>query len=472
MKISSQQKWLIYPAAFLALILAFELIRVGYDSDSPAFLDGYIRRGVEYTLLNGIYILWLVKGIRSHPSSDQTAEADRYSLQDFSTLIKPGAIFLIAAWMSYPATTDPYLYLHYGMVALSSYNPYLVPAGDFTSQFSSLSPWSQTATYGPISLAFFMIAAATSSISIGVGIYSLKTLFLLIHLLNSYLIWNQVKTFERGNFITIAYLINPIILFEQVGNARVDVLLCTALILLVKFLIEGRYVRSVAAIWLGILSKTLPIIWAPLLGVFLLKLRRWKSIAFSLFLSIMLLFILSQTLLTEAHAWISLLNPGVAWHNAGSFHDILNRLLTLAKPFLPALIVQKQAGLVWLFKICTYILYCLYYAWICLRTFFRRHYTAFELILDLGWVTLTLFLFATPWYQPWYATVLICFVALLNFRSPFFCFVALTYSVCSTVVYYLFAGGSEFIPLLFASIMTVVPTTLLLLLKSKITQGM
>ena len=455
----SKQRWFVWLAVILAAIFCAETIMAG--SDSATFSSAYLRRGIEYSLLNGLYLIWLIEGIQRQESTLAT-EDSRSNLRYFSDVIKVGLFFLIAAGLSYPSTTDPYLYLHYGSMSLNGINPYLIPPKDFISPFSSLSPWTQTSTYGPISIGFFMVAAAASSIGIAASIYTLKTFFLLVHILNSYLIWREVKLSENRGFMTLAYLINPIILFEQVGNARVDVLLCTALILLVSYLKRGNYTGSIIAAWAGILAKTLPIIWLPVLAVFILRERRWKSIAIATFLSILLLFMLSQTLLTEPKTWISLLNPGVKWQSAGSFHDLLSGLLSFAKPILPGLFIEKKAGVVSLFKTLTYILYCFYYLWICFKVYFSRQYEAFNLAVELGWLTLALFLFATPWYQPWYATVLLCFVALLNFGAPFFCVTALTYSVCSAVAYYIFAGAPEPIPLFIASLITVVPTTALL----------
>jgi alpha-1,6-mannosyltransferase len=465
----SKQSWFIWLAIILSVIFCFETIVAYSNPSSTSFLSAYVRRGIEYSLLNGLYLIWLVEGIQQRKLDHSAIEDCKLTYQRFSDVIKVSLLFLITALISYPVTSDPYLYLHYGTMGLNGVNPYLIPAKDFASQFSSFFPWTQTSTYGPISTSFFIVAAAGRSVSVAVGVYILKTLFFIIHTINSYLIWNEMKGAEHRAFITLAYLINPIILFEQVGNCRVDVLLCTTLILLIGLLRQGNYIGSVIAAWAGILSKTLPIIWLPVLGVFLLRSQRWKSIAIAAFLSILLLLALSQTLFTEPRAWVSLLNPGVKWQSAGSFHDILNGLLSFTKPVLPTFFIEKQAGIVALFKTFTYGLYCLYYAWICFRVYFNRQYTAANLALQLGWLTLILFLLATPWYQPWYATILLCFAALLNFAAPFFCLAVLTYSVCSTVAYYIFAGTPAQALLFIASVITVIPTTVLLFFRSRFT---
>jgi alpha-1,6-mannosyltransferase len=452
---------LYYLALVLSLVIGADLALHPYSPDAPTFLSGYVRRGLEYALLNGVYLIWLFQEIQYQKKLQAEVQVDPPVPQSFSRLLRLSMGFLFAAWMGFPATSDPFLYLHLGVMSWSGHNPYLTGAGDVISQFSPSLAWFQTATYGPVSLGVFM--AVTGIVSSVVGsIYLLKTLFLLVHLVNAALIWNETQQSRMGSFITLAYLMNPILLFEQVGNARVDVLVCTSLILLVGSLRKGHYVQGAIALLLGIFSKTLPIIWVAQWGMFLLRSKRWKSIGVSIFLAIVLVLILFQTLLPTPKAWVSLLNPGVAWQTAGSFHDILNQGLTLAKSILPLFISEKQGGLVRLLKILTYLLYCGYYAWICGQAYFSRRYSASHLVSDMGWATLILFLFATPWYQPWYATILLCFVALLNFAAPRFCLIAITYAVCSTVAYYIFSGVAHSVSLLIASIITVIPTTLLL----------
>jgi alpha-1,6-mannosyltransferase len=455
----------------LAVVLAFslgidDLAVHPYNPDSPTFLSHYVRQGIEYALLNGLYLIWLIKAIRLRSTQPEEQTAHHFA-QNFRPLIQPGLLFLFAAWIAYPNTGDPYGYLHFGKMVWSGYNPYLTPGGDFTSQFSPFLAWFQTSTYGVVSLGVFMLVTAGSVLSVTGSIYFLKTLFLLLHLVNTYLIWNATKLSHSRALITLAYFINPILLFEQVGNARVDILLCTTLILLTHSLRKGHYVNAVIAMLLGIFSKTLPVIWVAQLGVFLMRSKRWKSIGISACWAIAFFFILSQTVFTEPKAWLSLLNPGVVWQTAGSFHDILNNALTIAKPFLPSFISENQGRLVRLFKLLTYFLYCVGYAWMCGRAYFSKKYVASSLVLEMGWSTLILFLFATPWYQPWYATILLCFVALMNFTAPRFCLIALTYSTCSAIAYYIFSGVVNPAALLIASIITVFPTTALLCLSSR-----
>jgi len=71
----------------------------------------------------------------------------------------------------------------------------------------------------------------------------------------------------------MAYLVNPMLLNEQIVNAHLDVLLANTLIVLIGCLYSGRYVCGILAIWVGFLVKTLPIICLPLVFAFLFNPR-------------------------------------------------------------------------------------------------------------------------------------------------------------------------------------------------------
>jgi alpha-1,6-mannosyltransferase len=154
---------------------------------------------------------------------------------EFSDIVKATSIFLAIAWIAYPVSSDIYLYLQYGLMGLNKVNPYLISSGNFASELSPFIFWDQTSTYGPISQLFFMAAAFFLSFNTILGIYIFKLICLLAHLLNSYLIWRQLKLSPHQQIITITYLINPLLLFEQATEAHIDVFVCTSIILLIKF---------------------------------------------------------------------------------------------------------------------------------------------------------------------------------------------------------------------------------------------
>ena len=161
-------------AIVIAVIFCSELIFRGYHDfsslskvgeNNPDLGISYIRRGIEYIALNIIYIIWLIQGKQESQHSS-----------NFSNLLKAAAIFLIIALISYPATSDIYLYLHYGLMDLKGINPFINTAGQFTSDLSPFLVWKQSSTYGPVSQILFMLAASFTSIKIVLGVYVFKLL--------------------------------------------------------------------------------------------------------------------------------------------------------------------------------------------------------------------------------------------------------------------------------------------------------
>jgi alpha-1,6-mannosyltransferase len=112
----------------------------------------------------------------------------------------------------------------------------------------------------------------------------------------------------------MAYLVNPMLLKEQIVNPHLDVLLANTLIVLIGCLYSGRYVWGILAIWVGfIVVKTLPIIWLSLVFAFLFNPRRWRDLAAGFLLYLLRITVITYTFLPTVAAWKSLLNPGLVW---------------------------------------------------------------------------------------------------------------------------------------------------------------
>jgi alpha-1,6-mannosyltransferase len=461
------QKLLFIFALIVALILGIELVVHGYNylnyishiaKQNNDFESSYFRRGIEYIILNIIYFLWLIQNKALKKRSN------------FINLLKLSIVFLLIAFFSYPVTSDIYLYLQYGLMDINKINPFLNPAGTFTSDLSPFLVWKQSSTYGPISQIFFIISAVFTSFGLVGRVYVFKFFCLLGHTLNSYLIWRQLKDCKHQNKITLAYLLNPLLLFEHVANAHLDVFICTALIVLINFIKQNRYTYSILTIWIGFLTKTIPIIWLPLISVFLVRQRRWKSLLIAAFLSLAIVTALFSTVLPTSKAWLSILNPGVSWQTAGSLHNILDVVLNTIEPFLSNLGARPQRIkriTLFAFKTLAYLGFVIFYAKTLLNVYFKRGYSTNNLILDMGWTTLVLFLFATPWYQPWYCSILLS-IAALKSDSWFFVLTSLTFCISSTCSYYLLAYAPEQYLLVVVSIITVVPTIGVLITKPRI----
>lgn len=140
---------------------------------------------------------------------------------------------------------------------LSNVNPFTTRANAFVNSLSPFVDWGQTSTYGPVSQSLFTLSAAVIPISPILAIYTYKLFCLGLHIFNSYVIWKLLSNLQRDK-IAFAYLINPLLLMEQVGSGHVDVLVSTSLVIFAGFLLKQRYGFAFLALWGGFLSKTSP----------------------------------------------------------------------------------------------------------------------------------------------------------------------------------------------------------------------
>ncbi|WP_334990032.1 hypothetical protein [Nostoc sp.] len=417
-------------AIILSLILCIELAIRAYSFNFEALANSTgqylpdfsktlnkIRVGIEYRCLIIIYIVWLI--INKNKKKDIS----------FIKILKNSSFFLLIAFISYPVTTDINLYIHYGLMDLNGINPFINSASTFTSKLSPFLIWKQTSTYGPISQIFFMFSAIFVAITPSLGIYVFKLICLLLHILNSSLIWQHLKTSPHKTNITIAYLVNPFLLYEQVTNAHVDILISTVLIILIICLKNHKYIAAIMTAWIGFLIKTLPIIWLPLIFVYLIKQQRWKILSSATCICLAIIFATTVIALPTVDAWRSLLNPGVGERVGGSLYAVLKSLLSLK---ILNFSLSFQHTLYSIIKPIIFSIFVVSYLIILVKPYWQKIYSEINLSINIGWVTLILFMFAAPWYCSWYSSVLLAVVA-LNMHSKRFAITSIGFCIISAI---------------------------------------
>ncbi|HAX77809.1 MAG TPA: hypothetical protein DCY88_18710 [Cyanobacteria bacterium UBA11372] len=470
-----KSKILVIIALAIATVFCLETLARGYDfytsivsgdqTVEDVDISNYpsrFRIGSQYLVLTVIYLIWLVR------------DKQKYQGYDFLDILKSTWVFLAIAFIGYPFTQDIYLYLQYGLMAINGLNPYLSASGDFASVLSPFIFWNQTSTYGPISQIFFIISAAFVPVSPILGVYIFKFICLLFHLFNSYLIWREIRLNNYGIRIAIAYLLNPLLLFELVTEAHVDVFVCTTIILATTAIVKRKYVRGILAIWLGILSKTLPIILLPLFFTLLFKQKRWKILSSSIILSISIILALQYSILPSVESWKSLLNPGVGDLVSGSLHDLLKLIVNseYVEYLFPNFAINYQDNILTAFRYLTYFCFAAYYAWVVGKAYWNKNYSESNLVVDMGWVTLVLLLFATPWLMPWYPTILFPFIA-LNLHARWFCVTSFTFGVVLSCAFYTLGYGplyGQILPGVIGTVLATIPAIAILLFGRKIRQ--
>ena len=413
-------------------------------------LESQLGISLSYIALGVLYLVWLFG-----------TEAATFSR--FTQPLQRSAIFIFLSFLSFPLGGDIFLYLHAGLMNLTGVNPFLVRAAAFTTVLSPYVDWGQTSTYGPISQLFFTLSAAFIAISPILAVYFFKVICLAIHILNGYLIWRLLPGSLRSR-LTLAYLLHPLLLMEQVGSAHVDVFISTSLLLLATSLLKQRSGFASISLWGGFLSKTIPMIWMPLVGIYLIRQRQWQQLLGAVALSVGLAALLWATVL-PGDVWRSLLNPGVEGQFMASIHALVRSQLGLVRAFFPtALTLAEEKFLLQRLTQYTLMGFAIFYAWIALRGFRQRSYTAENVLEDIGWVTMVLFMFATPWVMPWYASILLALAFVLP-NAPVFGITTLMLCFSSSTQY-LFQGHHSL-----RSFTTIAIPTIAFILATRLLEG-
>lgn len=397
---------------------------------------------LSYLGLMGVYALWLW----------QTPVFP----QRFSTLLKQARPFLALAFLAYPYSSDAYLYVHYGTMVLQGVNPYLHPATDVLSPFSPLLQWFQSATYGPVSMVIFSLSAGLIALHPLLALLGLKGFCLGAHVLNAYLISRSLDSPQNPGKFTALYLLNPVLLNEFVVNAHVDVFLTTTIILFIHCLYRHRDVSAMVWLWVGCLTKTLPILWFPLVVGYFIRRRQWRSLWASVGIILVTIALLSLTVLPSFAAWKSLLNPGVSGLTARSLYHGLNLILEHGL----AIGWDDRAILLGRLSALAYGGFLGFYLWRGLSRWKQQTDSPVQLVADLGWVTVVLLLFATPWLMPWYPTGLVA-IAIASRSDLYLRRIILVFCMTPSLVLGTGAGGE--LTSLVAVIVTVGPGVFLLI---------
>ncbi len=407
---------------FITGIITFFTVESSQEKLNAIIFSGFsfprLFFNAIYLVLILVYLVWLSQP-QQHFSS-------------FFKLLKIVFPFLLLSYFAYPLSNDIYSYLQYGWMSLHGINPYLNPPITYPSVLSPHVEWIySTSTYGPVSMLIFTLTTLGVFLHPIVGVYIFKLFCLLTHGVNAFLIWRFYKTSTHQTKLTLAYILNPALVNACVIDAHVDVFLCTSILVFIGCFFLRRYVAASLAVFAGFLTKTLPIIWLPLIAGFLIRQRRWKELGIATVGCLVFVIVVSQTWLPTLDAWKSLSNQSTAYLTARSWQH----LISVGAEKLLGITAESKVALVTLLKQIGYAIFLFFYLSRLMRLFFRSSYEEEHLVTDAGWVLVVLFLFGAPWLMSWYPSILFA-IALLTFtRSPLFALVALAFCLSTNLIY-------------------------------------
>jgi hypothetical protein len=312
-----------------------------------------------------------------------------------------------------------------------------------------------SAPYGPLWLAPLSLFATISSQNPALLPVIFRVAGLVIHLVNTLLIWHMLGKLapERRLAGTLLYAWNPLVLLELAGNGHIDMLVICLLLLAVALYLQQKGPRTEisAIILLGIaasLNMLVFLLVPPFLWFIERKERKLSSAAwgfcwrFVVLLAVVALFYLpvwqgSSTYL----ALISSFDMNHFQHSPlGSLVIPLRWLyttLTSGLPYPPSLLNPIFAADATILSTSIFLFILLYF-----RVLGRVRDTSFSLFpaLDTLFACLSIVLvgftlLAASDFWPWYMLWLPCFAALRRFDRLSICLLLLS---CATLLYYPF----------------------------------
>jgi alpha-1,6-mannosyltransferase len=124
------------------------------------------------------------------------------------------------------------------------------------------------ASYPPVPLLLFRLASG-ATYDLGVAIFLLKLILLCFELGVLWLFYKLAPLLSLPPHATLWYALNPLVILELSANAHLESVMIFFLLLMLLFLLQKKEMWAMVAFGAAIASKTLPVVFVPLLWRYL-----------------------------------------------------------------------------------------------------------------------------------------------------------------------------------------------------------
>ncbi len=337
----------------------------------------------------------------------------------FKKLFIVSVIINLFLWLVWPiASSDVFGYIYQGRVwAIFKENPYLTSYYSFQHDvfFNSLNNiWSEyTSRYGPIFTIINSFFTFLFKNNIVLNLFILKFFFIIINILNGYLIYKITKN-KKAFYL---YTLNPLILFEFAINGHNDVLFIFFIVLAMFFLGKKghdlkNYLTSFFLLTLSFLTKFISVIFLPIFALkAFIKTDKKALLIFYLLLIFSITLILSYIPFSKKIIDIvgaPLPQLSMLSITASPLIILLILISMLTKNYLPLESVIPIAGVIFVF--CYLIIL---FDIIKKRKVLKNSQNNLSFFWYFGLVLLLFYLTSIPWLMPWYFPLLIALFSII-----------------------------------------------------------
>lgn len=188
----------------------------------------------------------------------------------------------LAGWSMLPIdSSDTLEYIGFGRIAAVYHrSPYEHAYSEFDDEFSKYVTWNERMPYGPVVLPVLALAGLISAYHPIVAVLALKTGWLLIHLVNAWLLYRIAALAGRDPGYAVAlFAFSPLLLIEQLGNGHNDGLLIFFCLVAVLAMQQRRCGLAIVLALLCALVKLPGLFWLGGVMAVVVAQRQWRSLA-------------------------------------------------------------------------------------------------------------------------------------------------------------------------------------------------